>query len=110
MQNCTVLLYIKKSVDFLILDEFRGRKQIRTVVNFLSKDLGCFPFTSPRRQRLRQTLQRLFTLPKSQTGDLLSIYGNSSNAGDTGFAGKMETPLASNTNLNQSMKGLNSFE
>ena len=49
--------------------------------------LGCFPFTSPRRQRRRQTRQRLFTLPKSPAGDVLSINGNSGNAGDTGFAG-----------------------
>ena len=49
--------------------------------------LGCFPFTSPRRQRRRQTRQRLFTLPKSPAGDMLSINGNSGNAGDTGFAG-----------------------
>ena len=48
--------------------------------------LGCFPFTSPRRQRCRQTQQRLFTLPKSPAGDALSIHGNSSHAGDTGFA------------------------
>ena len=29
---------------------------------------GRFPFTSPRRQRRRQTRQRLFTLPKSPAG------------------------------------------
>ena len=50
--------------------------------------IGCFPFTSPRRQRRRQTWQRLFTLPKSPAGDVLSISGNSGNAGDTGFAGE----------------------
>ena len=45
--------------------------------------LGCFPLTSPR----RQTRQRLFTLPILPAGDVLSINGNSGNAGDTGFAG-----------------------
>ena len=48
--------------------------------------LGRFPFTSPRRQRRRQTRQRLFTLTKSPTGDVLSINGNIGNAGDTDFA------------------------
>ena len=37
--------------------------------------------------RRRQTRQRLFTLPKSPAGEVLSINGNSGNAGDTGFAG-----------------------
>ena len=49
--------------------------------------MGCSPITSPRRQRHRQTRQRLFTLPISQAGNVLSINGNSGNAGDTGFAG-----------------------
>ena len=34
---------------------------------------GRFPFTSPRRQRHRQTRQRLFTSPLSTAGDTLSI-------------------------------------
>ena len=56
-------------------------------------NLGCFPFTSPRRQRRRQTRQRLFTLPKSPAGDVLSIRCNSGNADDTGFDGEMESAL-----------------
>ena len=32
-------------------------------------------------------------LPKSPAGDVLSIRGNSGNAGDTGFAGEMESAL-----------------
>ena len=32
-------------------------------------------------------LGNAFTLPKSSAGDVLSINGNSGNAGDTGFAG-----------------------
>ena len=46
---------------------------------------GRFPFTSPRRQHRRQTRQRLFTLLESPAGDVLSINGNSGNAGDSGF-------------------------
>ena len=49
------------------------------------RTIGCFPFTSLRRQRRRQTQQRLFTLPKSQAADVFSINGKSGNAGDTGF-------------------------
>ena len=47
--------------------------------------LGCSQFTLPHRQRRRQTRQHLFTLPKSPAGDVLSIIGNSGNAGDTSF-------------------------
>ena len=49
--------------------------------------LQRFPFTSPR----RQTRQRLFTLPQSPAGDVLSISGKQCNAGDTGFVGEMES-------------------
>ena len=52
------------------------------------QDFRVPSFTSPRRQRRRQTRQRLFTLPKSPVDDVvLSINGNVGNAGDTGFAG-----------------------
>ena len=51
------------------------------------QDFRVPSFTSPRRQHRRQTRQRLFTLPKSPAGDVLSINGNFGNAGDTGFAG-----------------------
>ena len=44
---------------------------------------GRLPFTSLRQQHRRQTRQRLFMLPKSPAGDVLSINGNSANAGDT---------------------------
>ena len=53
-------------------------------LNAVREDFGRFPFTPPRQQRRRQTRQRLFTLPKSPAGDVLSINGNSGNAGDTG--------------------------
>ena len=36
-------------------------------------------------QRRWQTRQPLFTLPISPAGDVLSINGNTHNAGDTGF-------------------------
>ena len=48
--------------------------------------LGCFPFTSPRRQRRWQTRQRLFTFPKSPAGDVLFINGNGGDADDADFA------------------------
>ena len=68
-----------------------SRRQMRLSILGCLGDLGCFPLTSPRRQRRRQTWQRLFTLPKLPSGDVLSIRGNSGNAGDTGFAGEMES-------------------
>ena len=54
---------------------------------------GRFPFTSPRRQRRRQTRQRLFTLPKSSAGNALSINGNTGNAAITVLQVKWKEPL-----------------
>ena len=61
-------------------------------LNAVREDFGRFPFTSPRRQTGKLG-KRLFTLPKSPAGDVLSINSNSDNAGDTGFAGLMESAL-----------------
>ena len=83
------ILYYPASDKILKFDWLR-QILYAAILCFLT-NLGCFPFTSPRRPRRRQTWQCLFTLPKSPAGDVLSINGNSDNAGDTGFAVEIES-------------------
>ena len=95
--SCPLLLKIEKFIHLGKLsrsDEIYSVENITTLLiqkktsfKLQNTKLGRFSFTSPRRWRRRQTRQRLFTLPKSPAGDVLSIIGNSVNAGDTGFAG-----------------------